>query len=236
MAKRIMMEALISPIAPSVGRDHGGRIRQRRVGRRVGGKFSDSVDRMSLAAGYADRIRSGIAASRRRPRARFLPLASPRPPETIPSTEKDDPAAAEEARVRPKLLKELHAKGFRIRRAHPDSHLQGQSAARGLASEGLSVRAVPHLFDLQFFRKARSQGEGGRPTGSRGLLLRRARPAQSEQRLSLVVRSRLSQRLRPPSSADGQPPDDPWRLHLDRLLCHDRRGNHRNLYAGGRRR
>lgn len=44
---------------------------------------------------------------------RGLPLASPRPPETIPSTEKDDPAAAEEARVRPKLLKELHAKGFK---------------------------------------------------------------------------------------------------------------------------
>ena len=41
-----------------------------------------------------------------------LPIVGPRPPQSIPSTGTDDPAAAEEKRVLPKLLKELHRAGF----------------------------------------------------------------------------------------------------------------------------
>ena len=124
-----------------------------------------------------------------------------------------------------------HAEGL----AAPHPHLQGGIGARSLeAGYQRTLRAAQGLSDLPLVGRPRTEGQGRRSPGARGLLSDHARADESQFQLLSRHQYRLPQRLRPGQQSPRRVSDDPRRLLLARLLRHDRRGDRRNLFAGAR--
>ena len=117
----------------------------------------------------------------------------------------------------------------------PRAHFQGRSGARSL--EAGHHRAFPDpqdLSDLPVVGRSRAEVAGGRPPGSRGVLYGYARVDESQFQLLSRDQHRLPQQLRQSEQPRRQLAHDPRRLLLERLLCHDRRTDKRDLFAGAR--
>ena len=87
------------------------------------------------------------------------------------------------------------------------------------------------LSDLPLVRRARPQDQGRRPPGAGGLLQHHPRPDESELAILPVVRSRLSERLRPRPRPHRRAAHGARRLLVARLLFDDRRADLGNLRA-----
>src|SRR5262245_44599551 len=117
----------------------------------------------------------------------------------------------------------------------PRAHFQGGGGARSL--ETGHHRPFPDaqdLSDLPVVGRSRAEVAGGRRSGSRGVLYGYAQPDASQLQLLSGDQYGLPQQLRQSEQPRRQLPHDPWRLLVGRLLCHDRRTDKRDLFAGAR--
>src|SRR6266516_7752761 len=117
----------------------------------------------------------------------------------------------------------------------PCAHFQGRGGTRNL--EAGYHRPFPDpqdLSDLSVVGRSCDQDARGRPSGSRGVLYSYARADESQFQLLSCDQHRFPQQLRQSEQPRRQLAYDPRRLHVERLLCHDRRTDRRCLFAGAR--
>src|SRR5262247_2676735 len=117
----------------------------------------------------------------------------------------------------------------------PCAPFQGRGGARSL--ETGHHRPFPDtqdLSDLSVVGRSWAEVAGGRPSGSRGVLCSYAQVDESQLRLLSCDQHRLPQQLRQSEQPQRQLAHDPRRLLVERLLCHDRRTDKRDLFAGAR--
>src|SRR5581483_862592 len=116
------------------------------------------------------------------------------------------------------------------------ARLQGRGGARSLETGQQRLFPAPQdLSDLPVVGRSRAEIVGGRPSGAGRLLYDHARVDESQFRLLSCDQHRIPQQLRQGEQARRQLAHDPWRLLVERLLCHDRRTDQRDLCAGARR-
>src|ERR1700704_3902746 len=129
------------------------------------------------------------------------------------------------------LRQKKHAKIF----AHPCAPLQGRGGARSLETGHHRPFPDPQgLSDLSVVGRSWAEVAGGRPSGSRGFLQSYTRVDESQLQLLSCDQRRLPQQLRQSEQPRRQLTHDPRRLLVERLLCHDRRTDKRDLFAGAR--
>src|SRR5262249_12045833 len=120
---------------------------------------------------------------------------------------------------------------FTYRRAR----LQGRGRTRSLETGYHRPFPAPQgLSDLPVVGRSWAEVAGGGPSGSGGVLYDYPRADESQLRLLSCDQRRLPQQLRQGKQAQRQLAHDPWRLLVERLLCHDRRTDKRDLFAGAR--
>src|SRR5215475_2910659 len=123
------------------------------------------------------------------------------------------------------------AKIFTYRRAR----FQGRGGARSLETGQHRPFPDPQdLSDLSVVGRSWAEVAGGRPSGSRGILFSYTRVDESQLQLPSCDQPRLPQQLRQGERPRRQLAHDPRRLLVERLLCHDRRTDKRDLFAGAR--
>src|SRR5580692_9641189 len=83
-------------------------------------------------------------------------------------------------------------------------------------------------------RRSRAEASRGRSTSARGVLYNYTRADESQLELLSCDQRRLPQQLRQSEQARRQLAYDPRRLLVDRMLCHDRRTDKRDLLASAR--
>src|SRR5262249_21953804 len=124
-----------------------------------------------------------------------------------------------------------HAKAF----ADPCAPFQGRGGARSLETgHHRPFSATQDLSDLSVVGRSWAEVAGGRPSGSGGVLYSYAEVDESQLQLLSCDQRRLPQQLRQSKQPRRQLSHDPWRLLVERLLCHDRRTDKRDLFAGAR--
>src|SRR5262245_25878962 len=112
---------------------------------------------------------------------------------------------------------------------------QGRGGARSLETGHYRPLPDPQdLSDMSVVGRSWAEVAGGRPSGSRGVLFDYPRADESQLRLLSCDQRRLPQQLRQSEQPRRQLAHDPRRLLFKRLLCHDRRTDKRDLFAGTR--
>jgi hypothetical protein len=124
----------------------------------------------------------------------------------------------------------------RCQNIHPSlCAFQGRGGARSLETGHHRPFPDPQdLSDLSVVGRSWAEVAGGRPSGSRGVLYSYTRVDESQLRLLSCDQRRLPQQLRQSEQPRRQLAHDPRRLLVERLLCHDRRTDKRDLFAGAR--
>src|SRR5262245_31336185 len=117
----------------------------------------------------------------------------------------------------------------------PCAPFQGRGGARSLETgHHRPFPATQDLSDLSVVGRSWAEVAGGRPSGSRGVLYNYAEVDESQLQLLSCDQRRLPQQLRQSEQPRRQFAYDPRRLLVERLLCHDRRADKRDLFAGAR--
>src|SRR6266446_4891200 len=118
---------------------------------------------------------------------------------------------------------------------HLCAPFQGRGGARSLETGHHRPFPDPQdLSDLSVVGRSWAEVAGGRPSGSRGVLYSYTRVDESQLQLLSCDQRRLPQQLRQSEQPRRQLAHDPRRLLVERLLCHDRRTDKRDLFAGAR--
>src|SRR5262245_46494957 len=124
-----------------------------------------------------------------------------------------------------------HAKTF----PDPCAPFQGGGGARSLETgHHRPFPATQDLSDLSMVGRPWAEVARRRPSGSRGVLYNYAEVDESQLQLLSCDQRRLPQQLRQSEQPRRQFSHDPRRLLVERLLCHDRRTDQRDLFAGAR--
>src|SRR5271169_4376425 len=119
--------------------------------------------------------------------------------------------------------------------AHHCAPFQGRGGARSLETGHHRPFPDPQdLSDLSVVGRSWAEVAGGRPSGSRGVLYNCTRVDESQLQLLSCDQRRLPQQLRQSEQPRRPLAHDPRRLLVERLLCHDRRTDKRDLFAGAR--
>ena len=108
------------------------------------------------------------------------------------------------------------------RRTGFSAHFQTRVRVGDVDEARRQIREVRDLPDLHVVGKTRSEIETGRPPGAGRLLHGRKFIAQSEQPISSLVQSRISQHVRPRTWSHRILAHGAWRLPFHRLLRYDR--------------
>src|SRR4030095_13397178 len=117
----------------------------------------------------------------------------------------------------------------------PCARFQGRGGARSLETGHHRPFPDPQdLSDLSVVGRSWAEVAGGRPSDSRGVLYSYARVDESQLQLLSCDQCRLPPHLRQSEQPRRQLAHDPRRLLVERLLCHDRRTDKRDLFAGAR--
>src|SRR5216683_1345937 len=117
----------------------------------------------------------------------------------------------------------------------PCAHFQGRGGTRSLeAGHHRPFPDAQDLSDLSVVGRSWAEIAGGRPSGSRGVLYSYTRVDESRLKLLSCDQRGLPQQLRQSEQPRRQLAHDPRRLLVERLLCHDRRTDKRDLFAGAR--
>ena len=117
----------------------------------------------------------------------------------------------------------------------PCARFQGRGGAGSLETGHHRPFPDPQdLSDLSVVGRSWAEVAGGRPSDSRGVLSSYARADESPLQLLSCNQHRLPQQLRQSEQPRRQLAHDPRRLLVERLLCHDRRTDKRDLFAGAR--
>ena len=117
----------------------------------------------------------------------------------------------------------------------PCARFQGRGGARSLETGHHRPFPDPQdLSDLSVVGRSWAEVAGGRPSDSGGVLSSYARADESPLQLLSFDQHRLPQQLRQSEQPRRQLAHDPRRLLVGRLLCHDRRTDQRDLFAGAR--
>src|SRR6202040_2108681 len=90
------------------------------------------------------------------------------------------------------------------------------------------------LSDLSVVGRSWAEVARGRPAGAGGVLYNHPRVDESQFQLLSFDQRRLPQQLRQSEQARRQLAHDPRRLLVERLLCHDRRTDKRDLLVSAR--
>src|SRR6476620_6838292 len=134
----------------------------------------------------------------------------------------------------PELLSLLRQKKTKIFTSRCAS-FQGRGGARSLETGHHRPFPDPQdLSDLSVVGRSWAEVAGGRPSGSRGVLHSYTRVDESQLQLLSCDQRRLPQQLRQSEQPRRQLAHDPRRLLVERLLCHDRRTDKRDLFASAR--